>query len=263
MLPTSRSTNTSLPQSIDDIISDKQTKKLSRYKLAADASFKQKFEYVIFRIWNALKAIFNQSDWQQVRKEIVASITEPLLKNEGLKPITEMFKNHIPQITKVVEAGVDLFMCTGIDNKLESVVENPKKETLDSLKKPLFEEFKVHATKLGVNTQLFEPMLKMNNRLIPSHIETNKLPFTLELLSLLPKIEDGSIVPPLADFLKGAFKIVAKQDVISSTTRDSATRLVNLASKTLQQIFNDKALAQKAMTAFMPQMPTEGLSLFN
>lgn len=55
--------------------------KFNRYVLASDASFADKFKYCLYRIFNAVKAIFNQSDWQCARRDLILTHVPAMLKN--------------------------------------------------------------------------------------------------------------------------------------------------------------------------------------
>lgn len=238
--------------------------KTERYKLATDASFIDKFNYVIFRIWNAIKAIFNQSDWQLARKEIVKCLTEPVLQHKDIKPFADMLKGHMPQILKTVAAVVDAMMCLSIDSKIDSYSKNPLRaiQTLESLKKPLLQEVKTHAGKIGVDPELIDPIFNLleKNQLdeAAAYVNENEVRFMAAVATLKPKAIDGSIVDDVLNLAKGIFRVLATQNVVDSTTRNSIVNALRTTIKTLGQLADDKALLLKT---FVVIAATKGLPM--
>lgn len=240
------SVSTSSSKTKSKIDENEIEKKLSRYKLATDASFKDKLSYVIYRIWNAIKSIVNRSDWQLTRKEMFEEVKKQF-ESKDFKPFAEMLKDHMPQVMKVAEKATDLFMCFFIDSKINSYDKNDEEieKKAKALIKPLFEEFKTHATKLSIDPELIDPLLEiLENDGMGKEQYFAQIGPKIEptLNSLLGKLADGSLVPVVADLAMGIFKIVAAQNLVDSATKRSAANLLSELDKALKVMSKDKAL---------------------
>ncbi|MFI5342632.1 MAG: hypothetical protein ACHQUC_00245 [Chlamydiales bacterium] len=100
---------------------DQAQERLARYRpLTPNASFKEKLDYYVFRIWNFVKAFFFHSDWRLAKKEIAAAIIKPLLEDKSLVHYMDISKAHAPQFKRLLEAVVELAMCISIDSKIEA-----------------------------------------------------------------------------------------------------------------------------------------------
>jgi len=68
----------------------KEVQAVKSYRLKPNAIFSQKIQYVVYRLWNAVKAVFGRSDWQVARK----NLTEVMVKHD-------VIKSSLPYETKV------------------------------------------------------------------------------------------------------------------------------------------------------------------
>lgn len=129
MFPVSSQVN---PAQIDTICK-KFEKKVEGYCLASDASFAAKFKYALYRITNAVKAIFNRSDWQCARREMGAEIQTQF--NELCKPLAEipLVGVKIELSKKDAETFADAFLYISIDSKLKKFDKMSDVEKFDKI----------------------------------------------------------------------------------------------------------------------------------
>lgn len=97
----------------------KPLQQIGRYRLATNASFKDKFNHFIFRLVNAVKAIFGKSDWQLARKELIewsfkqterltSEFNAELLDDEpAFQPFKHLTKD---EVAVLVDAGLALLI---------------------------------------------------------------------------------------------------------------------------------------------------------
>lgn len=85
--------------------------KFSRYRLTSDASFADKFNYCLYRLLNAVKAIFNRSDWQCARRELIDQHVPKIFKTT--------FGDNLIFNMRCIELIVDGALALGTDSKLQ------------------------------------------------------------------------------------------------------------------------------------------------
>lgn len=132
--------------------------KLSRYKLANDASLTDKLSYAFYRIWNAVKAIFNQSDWQCVQREMVKDAQDECKYLINAIPFAMLaIQSQMPMINECIEKGVIAANYAYVDGKLaDSIKDSSKMTTVNKIAakqiETIFNRFVDHIeTSAGVN----------------------------------------------------------------------------------------------------------------
>lgn len=90
-----------------------------KIRLSSNASFGLKVKYCLFRIWNAVKAIFRQSDWQCAKRQLLQGpLAEEffnVVKNEiNDSKKFDLFKNSIEQF-------IEFALYFSIDGKLNQI----------------------------------------------------------------------------------------------------------------------------------------------
>lgn len=89
-----------------------------------------KLSGLIYRVWNAVKAVFGQSDWQKARrglKQIYAQVIDHPIMNKGVSLGLEIGGEFAPQLKK--------FSAEGVINLSKMFLGNIPKEGLDTLLK--------------------------------------------------------------------------------------------------------------------------------
>jgi len=89
---------------------------VSRY--TSPKTFCERLSYIVFRVWNAVKAIFGKSDWQLARRSIKTSnFSKDRIANSKKKISSEIsnkaaaakiIKLSIPTLNKLFNSGADL-----------------------------------------------------------------------------------------------------------------------------------------------------------
>ncbi len=84
-------------------------------KLSSKASLSLKIKYCLFRIWNTVKAIFNQSEWQCAKRQLVQGPFIQLI----LKHAKDSLQNNekFELFKKMIEKEAEFLLYLSIDNK--------------------------------------------------------------------------------------------------------------------------------------------------
>lgn len=100
--------------------------RLNSYRLPANATLADKVKYSLYRLWNAVAAIFNKSDWQCVRKDLIEQQVPRLIKSI----LGDDIKYNTFNIERIVDAALSL--CTdGQQLKFEHSYKSEQAKTLE------------------------------------------------------------------------------------------------------------------------------------
>lgn len=206
-------------------------KKVEGYCLASDASFAAKFKYALYRILNAVKAIFNRSDWQCARRELGVEIRTRV--NAQLKPLSE-----IPGLAIKIElnkADAETFAEALLYVSIDTKIKKTEKMTLAESNKK-FAAFKKEGTNLAV--KLFNKfnidILEIKKAGPPDAQKTQKL--------AMDALTDPQLMSKLRECNKEIAAFVIKLDVAEKATVNACSKCVDVALK----------IAEPSVQKFMP-----------
>ena len=86
-----------------------------RAKLSSSASFSTKIIYCLFRIWNAVKAIFNQSEWQCAKRQLTEGPFTQFILNIAEDALGDDEKFEL--FKEMIEKEAEFLLLLSIDNK--------------------------------------------------------------------------------------------------------------------------------------------------
>lgn len=290
----------SLPSSLN-FLPDSIESKVKGYRISNEASFGDKINYVAYRIWNAIKAVFNKSDWQIASEELETKISNDIKK---LPLVGSLILEAID--SKNMKSLVELGLLLSIDTKLEKFYSNkddPIKKLpaddiarimaiLTSLAKEVSSDlgFSVEAFDVIVNENATEDQkfmaiqqfmrslitkygLKLEtvvSLLHPQSSAEEKQKAINEILGLVPKFFDVIFNPELITKITNSeekaakiiFSHLVKNDLIESATLTALINVNSIGVGILNKNIDKIKASSSMIMPLVGLMGSKGLSQF-
>ena len=167
-----------------------------RMKLSSDASLGEKVMYCLFRTWNAVKAIFNQSEWQCAKRQLVEGPVSQFILDIAKDAFDD--EDKFQRFKTMFEKEAEFLLHLSIDNKVWNVSAQNRSDFAKDFGDLLEDEFKDIIDVYNANQAAVQGLLPIvqNVRqglpnLTPQNLQAQLAPqFAAAAIGLLPAAMD-------------------------------------------------------------------------